>query len=120
MKKKILFAIAFTAASLVCVTHQVWTNVGGAPGAYTSAPNGGGKELNCLTAGCHVGNAVNAAGGTLAVKLLDGSSEVNEWIAGKQYNVNVTLTKSGASKYGFEISAKKGTTATNFGALNPG
>jgi hypothetical protein len=117
MKKKILLAIAFTTASLVCVTHQVWTNVSGAPGPYTNAPTSAGKELNCLTAGCHVGNPVNAAGGTLSIKLLDGTTEVNEWLANKTYNVNVIMSKAGAAKYGFEISAKRGTTSSNMGSL---
>lgn len=120
MQRKILFAIAFTAGTLVFITPHVKTNVNGAPGPYTNAPMATGKELNCLTAGCHIGNPVNASGGALAIKLMDGANEVNEWVAGKQYNVNVTLSKDGASKYGFEISAKQGTGAMNFGTLTPG
>jgi hypothetical protein len=121
MKKKILFALGFTAASLVCITPYVHSNLNGAQGQYTSAPTTGtGKELNCLTAGCHVGNAMNAEGGTVTVKLMDGTNEVNQWVAGKTYNVNVKVNKSGADNYGFEICAKRGTTGTNFGVFTKG
>jgi hypothetical protein len=120
MKKKIVLAITFTVASLLCVTHNVWTNVNGAQGQLTSAPTSTGTELNCLTAGCHVGNPVNASGGTLAVRLMDGTTEATSWVAGKTYNVNVTLVKEGAIKYGFEICAKKGSTSTNMGTFTKG
>jgi hypothetical protein len=116
MKKKVLFALGFTAASLVCITPYLKSNVNGAQGKLTSAPG----ELNCLSAGCHTGNTVNAVGGTLAMKLLDNGNEVNEWVAGKTYNVNVTISKPSAVKYGFQISAKKGTTTTNFGTFTVG
>jgi hypothetical protein len=122
MKKKVLLAIGFTAASLVCITPYVHSNLNGAQGPYTSAPFGTGsnKELNCQSAGCHVGNAINAAGGTVTVKLMDGGNEISRWEPGKAYTVNVTVNKPGANVYGFEICAKKSGSSTNFGTFTKG
>lgn len=122
MKKKILFALGFTAASLVCITPYVHSNLSGAQGQYTSAPIGTGtnKELNCLTAGCHTGNLINSDGGTVTMKLMDGANEVSQWENGKVYTVNLTVNKPGAQVYGFEICAKKSGTSTNFGTFTKG
>ena len=104
MRKKILLAITFTVASLVCVTPYVWTSSSGAQSSSTGAlPN----ESTCATT-CHTGNALNASGGTMAIRLLDQTTgnEVSAYTPSKIYNVNVTLNKPGAVFYGFELCAK--------------
>jgi hypothetical protein len=117
MQKKILFATIFSLATLVCITPYVWPYKLGTIGKYTNAP---GDDLGNNCRYCHSDNALNASGGTLAIKLLDGNNEVTEWVANKQYNLNVSISKPGAVKYGFEISAKKGATSTNIGTFSPG
>ena len=73
--------------------------------AYQNGPDPGsngifGTGTACNQAGCHVGNPLNAAGGTLTLAGLPA-----EWTPGQTYPLTVTIQKSGALTYGFQMSA---------------
>lgn len=102
MRKKLLLASLFTFSSLVLIHPYVFTSSSGAPAGNTGAPG----ESTCANSSCHSGNSLNAAGGTMTVKVLDNGTEVNDYINGKTYTVEVTLEKADADAFGFQITAK--------------
>ncbi|MDQ3072448.1 MAG: T9SS type A sorting domain-containing protein [Bacteroidota bacterium] len=101
MKKKLLLTFTFLAASLILVQTYVFTYQRSPVPAVTGAPG----ETTCNTAGCHIGNPVNSPGGSISIKLVDGSTEVNTYEAGKTYTVQVEVQKGDAVEYGFELTA---------------
>src|SRR5262245_5035565 len=59
-----------------------------------------GDTQACATAGCHVGNPMNAAGGSLTLTGLPAT-----WTPGQAYPLTVTVQRTGAVLYGFQLSA---------------
>ncbi|MGZ5281050.1 MAG: T9SS type A sorting domain-containing protein, partial [Bacteroidia bacterium] len=102
MRKKILLATLFTISSLVLIHPYVFTSSSGAPSGNTGAPG----ETTCAQNNCHAGNPINELGGELGIKVLDNGTEVNEFINGKIYTVEVTLAKADAAAFGFQVTAK--------------
>jgi len=84
------------------------TGAGGVNGVF-------GPTETCNQVGCHVGNALNAAGGTLA---LDGLP--SQWTAGTTYPLTVTIQKPGALIYGFQLSAVFDSNTQQAGTLTKG
>lgn len=64
------------------------------------ASNGVFGQAACNAAGCHVGNPLNASGGSLTLSGLP-----TEWTPGQSYPLTVTVQRTGAVKYGFQLSA---------------
>lgn len=95
------------------VHPYVYTNASGPPAARAGVPG----EANCRV--CHSENSLNAAGGILTVKVLDGTNEVQSYIPGKKYVVNVHIEKTGSLKWGFESTVRKSSsTSAMAGLLN--
>lgn len=71
--------------------------------AYSAGPpdgrTGGPDELTCATAGCHLGKSLNSAGGSLELTVPE------TYTPGMVYDIIVELTRSGQSKWGFEMTA---------------
>lgn len=89
---------------------------GGPDPSKTGAPAVGGipAELTCNSSGCHSGNSVND--GQATFQLLDVPSS---YTPGQTYTIRVSLTRTGLSRFGFQLvaldqnGANVGTLATN-------
>lgn len=68
---------------------------------------------NCNQNGCHTGGAVNAPGGALT---LSGLPE--RWTPGQTYLVTVSIQRTGAARYGFQLSAVSDSTTTKAGSFS--
>ncbi|MBI4471460.1 MAG: hypothetical protein HY646_02255 [Acidobacteria bacterium] len=79
------------------------------------ASNGVFGQAACNASGCHVGNPLNATGGSLA---LSGLPE--QWSPGQTYPLTITVSRSGAVKYGFQLSAVSDSGNTQAGTLAAG
>jgi hypothetical protein len=95
------------------VHPYVYTSSSGPPAARAGVPG----EANCRV--CHSDFSLNSAGGVLNVKVLDGGNEVQTYIPGKKYVVNVNITKAGSIKWGFESTVRKSSSTTTMaGTIN--
>ena len=88
--------------------------------AYQNGPDPGvngilGAGTACNQAGCHVGNPLNAAGGTLTLSGLPA-----QWNPGETYPLTVTIQRTGAVTYGFQLSAISDGTNLQAGTLTKG
>ncbi len=65
------------------------------PNGRTGAPN----ENTCAAAGCHSGNALNAAGGSLMLTV------PGVYTPGMEYEIVVQLARAGQERWGFQMTA---------------
>ena len=65
------------------------------PDEKTGAPN----ETTCAQVGCHVGNDLNASGGSLMLTIPE------TYIPSEVYTIVVNLSRAGQSRWGFEMTA---------------
>ena len=101
MFKKILFLfIASFAALNIYDVPNAHSNAAQPPKGRTGAPG----ETTCAISGCHVG-AINSGTGSLSINFNAG---VNGYSLGQTYNMSVTVSSAGASKWGFEMVALNG------------
>ncbi|MES2592251.1 MAG: choice-of-anchor V domain-containing protein [Bacteroidota bacterium] len=70
-------------------------NTIGAPGAKTGSPGDG---SSCTASGCHAGTATNQAG------LITSTIPSSGYIPGQTYTVTGSITTSGKTRFGFEMS----------------
>src|SRR5262245_29631424 len=85
---------------------------------YITGPDPGVNGIfgpNCNQSGCHVGNPVNATGGSLTLSGLPA-----QWTPGQAYPLTVTVQRSGAVLYGFQLSAVVDATNQQAGSFTPG
>jgi hypothetical protein len=75
-----------------------------------------GTGQTCATSGCHTGNAVNAAGGSLTI----GGLPPAGWTPGETYPLTVTIQRTGARLFGFQLSAVADATNQQAGTLTAG
>ena len=82
---------------ILCVASStsVFARAANPPNKSTGAPN----EGTCASAGCHTGNNLNAAGGSLMLSVPD------NYTPGAEYDIVVELTRAGQSKWGFQMTA---------------
>ena len=98
--KKTITAAAIISVALIAVsdhTSNAKGNVAGAPVGKTGSP---GDASNCTA--CHAGTAV--AGGSIASDV-----PVTGYIPGTTYSITATITSSGISRFGFEVSPQNST-----------
>jgi hypothetical protein len=74
-----------------------------------------GAGQTCNTAGCHTGSPLNAAGGSLTLSGLPA-----EWTPGQMYPLTVTIQRTNAKVYGFQLSAVADATNQQAGTLASG
>ena len=67
----------------------------GPPKQRTGAPN----ENTCATAGCHIGNSLNAPGGSLVLTV------PKTYEPGEVYDIVVNLSRNGQRRWGFQMTA---------------
>ena len=68
----------------------------GPPDEKTGAPN----ENTCVQAGCHAGNDLNVSGGSLMLTMIP-----ETYIPNEVYTIVVNLSRTGQSRWGFEMTA---------------
>ena len=76
-----------------------------------------GSTQTCATAGCHTGNKVNAAGGSVTISGLPTSTG---WTPGQTYALTITIQRAGQRLFGFQLSAVSDATNQQAGTLSPG
>jgi len=86
-----------TGASLTLAAYA-YTYAEGPPAFRTGAPNDDGT---CNAGGCHSGNQLNAAGGSITV-----SGVPAQYVPGAKYPISVQVAKPGQSRWGFELTAQ--------------
>ena len=101
------------------VAGLVWT---GCLFAYITGPDPAmngifGTGQTCNTAGCHTGNPVNAAGGSVTI---DGLPTSTGWTPGQTYPLSITVQRTGSRVFGFQLSAVGDASNQQAGTLAPG
>jgi len=102
---------------LTFVLGLVWT---GYVFAYALGPDPAMNAVfnasqTCASAGCHTGNPLNAAGGSLTI---DGIPA--QWTAGQTYLLSITIARTGSQLFGFQLSAVTDAGTVQAGTLTPG
>ncbi|MCY3739724.1 MAG: hypothetical protein OXH00_01750 [Candidatus Poribacteria bacterium] len=85
-----VLVLLFTASS-----GNVFAFSSGPPDEKTDAPN----ENTCAQAGCHAGNDLNVSGGELMLTVPE------TYIPNEVYTIVVNLSRTGQSRWGFEMTA---------------
>ncbi len=100
MRKKILLLFPAVALGVLldCFYNPTYSNAGGAPSARCGDPAGGFSTC----AACHTGSAVVSKPGWITSDI-PGTG----YVPGSTYNLTATVSFSGRSKFGFEVSAQK-------------
>ncbi|MEO8146612.1 MAG: choice-of-anchor V domain-containing protein [Bacteroidia bacterium] len=99
MKTKLL-STAIVLCAIAFILHDAYSAKGGKAG-YTGSPS----ENTCLTSGCHVGNPLNAAPGSVVISSPDLTNFI--YTPGHTYTINVTVSKTGVGLFGFAMEALK-------------
>ena len=94
--KKIFSISAVLLLLFVASNSNVFAFSGGPPNGLTGAPS----ENNCMQ--CHAGNALDAAGGSLMLRVPE------NYLPGEVYDIAINLSRTGQSKWGFEMTALNG------------
>lgn len=98
LKKSILLLFIVFAANSWYHIPTVHSNESQPPKGRTGAPG----ETTCAITGCHTGAAINSGNGSVAVNFNSGGSTYQP---GQTYNMSVTVSSVGASRWGFEMVA---------------
>jgi hypothetical protein len=101
------FIIAFVAVVSAFIFNNAFTYDNGIAGR-TNSPG----ESNCT--GCHNSYGLNTGGGSVSISCPTMTNW--EYVAGQTYQINLTITKSGVSNWGFGFEALRSTGA-NGGTL---
>ena len=94
--KKIFYICSVLAFFFAASNSNVFAFSFGPPNGLTDAPG----EGNCTQ--CHFGNSLNASGGTLVLGV------PGTYLPGEMYDIIVDLSRSGQSRWGFEMTALNG------------
>jgi len=97
-----LLVLAYAAGTLLMAFSA------GPPLAHTGAFG----EATCIE--CHSGNALNAAGGTFSI-----SDVPQNYTPGQTYPIQVSISKSGQQRWGFELAARVASSGQQAGSLTP-
>src|SRR5215831_20537997 len=89
--------------------------------AYVNGPDPAmngifGSGQTCAS-GCHTGNPVNAAGGSVTI---DGLPTSTGWTPGQTYPLTITIQRPGQRLFGFQLSAVADSSNQQAGTLAPG
>lgn len=69
-------------------------------------------QPSCNTSGCHVGNPVNATGGSLTI-----TGVPAEYTPGSTYPITVTINRTNMRRWGFELTARVASGGAQAGSL---
>ena len=98
MKRKLTLSIAGLCGSLLLMSPYVFSSSTGAPVLNSGAPN----EMYCTQ--CHGEVGIEHSSKAVTIKMLDGTSEVQDYKPGKTYTVEVSIQRAAAKAFGFEAS----------------
>jgi hypothetical protein len=106
MKKLVLIgtSLLFMLGMLLLDTTGTLSNPNGAPASNTGSP--GDLSQTCARSGCHAGTASDRDG------MISTDIPASGYVAGQTYTITVSITQSGISKWGFQLSPQ-----TNAGSL---
>lgn len=93
--KNILPVWGVLALLLIASGGNVFAFSSGPPDEKTGAPN----ESTCAQAGCHAGNDLNVSGGSVMLTVPE------TYIPNEVYTIVVNLSRTGQSRWGFEMTA---------------
>ncbi len=98
MKKLLLFTSAFLSVIAISLSSLTYTfsSPGGAPAGATGSP--GDNNLTCARSGCHSGTANPQSG------LISTDVPSSGYVPGQTYQITVSITQAGISKWGFQAS----------------
>src|SRR5262245_9689860 len=100
------------------IVGLIWT---GYVFAYVTGPDPGMNGIfagqTCNTSGCHTGNPLNAAGGSVTI---DGLPTASGWAPGQTYPLTITIQRPGQRLFGFQLSAVADATNQQAGTLAAG
>ncbi|MYF57376.1 hypothetical protein F4225_16880, partial [Candidatus Poribacteria bacterium] len=97
-KLKYITPICFVLFLFILSSSTVFAYSFGPPAERTGAPN----EMTCAMAGCHTGNSLNAAGGSLVLTV------PQTYEPGEVYDIVVKLSRNGQRRWGFQMTALNG------------
>jgi hypothetical protein len=95
--------------ALMAINYKSYTNAGGAPGNYSSAPT----EGNCSS--CH--GSATTSGSNWSNITLTSNTGTNEYLPDSVYTMTLSYSESGVSKYGFQITVLDSATSKMVGTL---
>ncbi len=98
MKKYTVLLSIILIFTLICFSgyyNPVNSRVNGAPAGVTGSPSDG---ATCAQSNCHGGAVLNLPG------VITSNIPVTGYVAGQTYTITATLTQSGISRFGFQIS----------------
>jgi Secretion system C-terminal sorting domain/Reeler domain len=104
MKKTFtLITLAFTTALILIQStgNQAISNQSGAPAAHTGSPA---DNQTCSKSGCHSGGATASP-----TQIITSNVPAGGYVPGQVYSITATMTQSGLSKFGFQISPQSST-----------
>lgn len=101
-------SIILLVAGTALFVAPAWGHKTGADPGYTGAPD----ENNCTY--CHVGTAVNGGSGGVKVELVGATA----YTPGVRHTLRVTVTESGVTRWGFQLSARLKGTSNRAGTFN--
>jgi len=117
MKKKITLTLLVIVLTTTIFTTKVFTYNIGAYAGYSGAPN----DYTCDVPGCHSSYNLNSGAGSVVTTLTDSNGvSVQTYHPGSTYNVNVTVSYTGRSTFGFETTVRKLIGNSQIGTLTPG
>jgi len=99
MKSKITLSLISTIIVSVLLQtsgNEVQSNTSGAPAGRTGSPSDG---LTCATSNCH-----NTTASISLVQIINSNVPISGYIPGQTYTLTATMTQTGISKFGFQIS----------------
>src|SRR5437016_5482599 len=113
MERKRKLIIAKTAAILGAIPFLIWAHEYGPDPGYTKAP---GDQGTCTAVSCHVGTTNDPANkGSVSVTFPNGLT----YVPGARQHLVVTIADPASTQkaWGFQLTAKAGTTATMAGTF---
>jgi len=99
MKNKITLSLISTIIVSVLLQtsgNEVHSNTSGSPAGRTGSPTDG---FTCATSSCH-----NTTASVSLVQIISSNVPVSGYIPGQTYTLTATMTQTGISKFGFQIS----------------
>ena len=109
--KGTVWKVTLTIFFLFCSTGSILLALSEGPPAGTTGDSFF-SEPSCNQSGCHVGNSINAPGGSLTI-----TGVPAQYQPGQTYPIHVTISKSGQRRWGFELAVRAASTKAQAGTI---
>ncbi len=116
MKKKLLLAFSIVACLTIAFLPEqnIHGNTSSGPAGYTGSPFDSNGRTCGSGGGCHAGGTTNQNG------IITTNIPACGYTPGQTYNITVTATSAGRTKFGFSLSAQKTSNGVTAGTLIAG